>query len=196
MISSSKFATERALDSMLVVYSLLEGHPASTACSQFISERTGWFTSVLMILEAKAILTKVYGVSAELVSQKLAELVSGPIIVEELDSETTIAAFGLADSMGLDLPDAVLLHSALRNRAQWIATEDQKLSQSCRHFGLIAESPFDPALRQQVAAWEMTHLPAKGLPRVLRQVHAWLENSHSEAARNFWSMSGGGSHLP
>lgn len=68
-ISSSKFATDRALDSMLVVYSLLDGHPASTACSQFISERAGWFTSVLVILEAKAILAKVYGVSAELVSQ-------------------------------------------------------------------------------------------------------------------------------
>ena len=76
-ITSFDDSTDRALDSMLVVYSLLEGHPASTACSQFISERTGWFTSVLVILEAKAILTKVYGVSAELVSQKLTELVSG-----------------------------------------------------------------------------------------------------------------------
>jgi predicted nucleic acid-binding protein len=137
MISSSnKSSTDRALDSMLVVYSLLEGHPASSACSQFISERTGWFTSVLVILETRAILTKVYGVSAELVSRKLAELVSGPILVEELDSETATTAFDLADSMGLDLTDAVLLHSAQRNGAQWIATEDQKLRQSCGHVGL------------------------------------------------------------
>jgi hypothetical protein len=39
-------------------------------------------------------------------------------------------------------------------------------------------------------------LQPKGLPRVLRRVHKWLGQSHPKAAQDFWSQTGGGSHLP
>jgi len=44
----------------MLVYSLLEGHPASAACEQFIRGRTGWFTTPLTLLEAKTVPVKVY----------------------------------------------------------------------------------------------------------------------------------------
>jgi len=47
---SSEAPLERGLDANLLVYSLLEGHPASAACEQFIRGRTGWFTTPLMLL--------------------------------------------------------------------------------------------------------------------------------------------------
>jgi hypothetical protein len=42
----------------------------------------------------------------------------------------------------------------------------------------------------------MLIVPAKGLPRVLYQVHQWLNQTHPQAAEDFWSRTGGGSHLP
>jgi hypothetical protein len=66
MISSSNPRLERGLDATLLVYSLLENHPASAICEQFIRTHTGWFTTILTLLEVKAILTKVYGVDGHL----------------------------------------------------------------------------------------------------------------------------------
>ena len=66
MISSSNPSDERGLDAMLIVYSLLEAHPASTTCEQFIRSHRGWVTTAFTLFEAKAILTKVYAVEATL----------------------------------------------------------------------------------------------------------------------------------
>ena len=55
-LSSDQFAS-RGLDAMLIVYSLLDNHPASAACESFIRDHTNWFTTTLTLLEAKAILT-------------------------------------------------------------------------------------------------------------------------------------------
>lgn len=183
--SYSSPAVERGLDSMLLVYSLLEGHPGSSACAQFIAGRSGWFTSVLTILEAKAILTKVYGVAVSQGSQKLAQVAAAPIMVVHLDAASALAAFQLSDSLGIDLTDAVLLHTAQTYGATAIATDDLKLSQVCGQVSLAVESPIDAPLRQQIAAWELAHLPPKGLQRVLRRVHGWLSLSHAQAAQDF-----------
>ena len=59
MTSSSSPPLERGLDTMVLVYSLLQGHPALTACEHFLRAHTGWFTSPLVLFEAKGVLTKV-----------------------------------------------------------------------------------------------------------------------------------------
>jgi hypothetical protein len=66
---------------MLLVYSLLESHPASAICEQFIRTHTGWFTTTLTLLEVKAILTKVYGVDGHLTTQKLMQVTMGPLAI-------------------------------------------------------------------------------------------------------------------
>ena len=45
--------------------------------------------------------------------------------------------------------------------------EDEKFGRACVQSGLTAETSLDSATRKQVAAWESTNLPAKGLARVL-----------------------------
>lgn len=64
MTSFSSPLVERGLDAMIIVYSLLDQHPASIPCEQFIRSHSGWFTTALTVLEVKAVLTKVYGVDA------------------------------------------------------------------------------------------------------------------------------------
>lgn len=196
MISSSNPLSERGLDAMLIVYSLLDSHPASAACEQFIRAHGGWFTTTLTLFEVKAILTKVYGVDAVLASHKLAQLATGPIMVTAVDPPIALAAMQTADGLGIDLTDAVLLQTVQTRGALWLATDDTKLAQACRQVGVTPETPIDATLRQQMVTWEAANLPAKGLPRVLPQIHQWLNRIAPSMAEDFWSSTGGGSHLP
>ena len=196
MISSSSPPLERGLDTMVLVYSLLQGHPALMACEQLLRAHSGWFTSPWVVFEAKSVLTKIYGEDPALATQKLAQVAAGPIVLLDLDPADVPTVLRLADTYALDLTDAVLLHLAQRNGAGYLATDDQRLSQVCARFGMTSLSPLDPTLRQAVGAWEAAHVPPKGLPRVLRRVHTWLSQSHPQAAQDFWSQTAGGSHLP
>ena len=196
MTSSSSPSHERGLDTMILVYSLLQGHPAALLCEHFLRSHSGWFTSPVVLIEAKNVLVKVYSESANAVTAKLHQFAAGPVVVLDLDQATVATAFQLADSQGLDFSDAVLLHLAHRHRAGYIATEDLRLTQACQSFSITPISPLDTALRQQVAAWESANLPSKGLPRVLRRVYQWLSQTHPQAAQDFWSHTSSGSHLP
>ncbi len=196
MTSSSSPPLERGLDTMILVYSLLQGHPAALPCEQFFRAHSGWFSSPLVLAEAKYVLTKVYGVSDGAATAQLVQFAGGPVVLLDLDLATVISAFQLANVHGLDLTDAVLLHLAHRHGARCIATEDQRLAQACVQRGITPASALDAALRQQTAAWEAVNLAPKGLPRMLRRVHQWLSQTHPQAAQDFWSVTGGGSHLP
>jgi predicted nucleic acid-binding protein len=179
---------------MLLVYCALQGHPAASVCEQFLRSHSGWFTSPLILIEAKGVLTKVYGVDPGAATHKLSQVPA--VVLLDLDWATVASAFQLADTHGLQLADAVLLHQACQHGARYLATEDQRLAHVCQQLGITPESPMDSALRQQVAVWEAANLAPKGLPRVLRRVHQWLSQNHAQAAQDFWSQTGGGSHLP
>jgi hypothetical protein len=73
---------------MILVYSLLQGHPAATACEQLLRAHTGWFMPPAVLFEAKAVLTKVYGEDPALATKKLAQVASGPVML--VDLATTI----------------------------------------------------------------------------------------------------------
>ena len=108
MTSSSNPTLERGLDTMFLVYGLLQNHPASAICEQWLQGKSGWFAPALALLEAKNILTKVYGVDPALVSQKLVQLTYGPVTILDVDISLVVAALGLADKWTLDLTDTVL----------------------------------------------------------------------------------------
>lgn len=196
MTSSSDPTVERGLDAMVIVYSLLDAHPASVICEQFIRSRTGWFTTAVTLMEVMAVLTKVYGVNPALASQKLGQFAGGPLFVAPVDGAMTLAATGVSDALGIDLTDAVLLHATRELGARRLATDDGRLARACRQGGIEPENPIDDDLRAQVAQWEQANLAAKGLPRVLHRIHEWLGQAAPQAAHDFWSLTGGGSHLP
>ena len=195
VISSSEPAL-RAVDSMILVYALLDGHPASATCEQFVREQAGWFTTPLHILEIYAVLTKIYGVEPQASNQKLRQLLQHALGIVPLDGIITADVLETATGLGIDLTDAALIVTAKQVGAQWVATEDHQLQQVCLQLGWVVETPIDDALRQVISQWEQQHLPAKGLPRVLSRVHRWLEEHDEALARVFWNHTGGGSHLP
>ena len=186
----------RGLDAMLIVYSLLDDHPASAVCESFIRDHTNWFTTALTLFEAKAILTKVYAVDTNLTSQQLSQFSEGPIEIIEVDLPITIAAMQIADTLEIDITDAVLVQATRTRNANILATDDRKLIQACHQVNIAVENPIDVSLRRQMANWEAENLPQKGLPRILRRIHLWLHQNHQQVAEDFWSQTGGGSHLP
>jgi glyoxylase-like metal-dependent hydrolase (beta-lactamase superfamily II) len=48
MISFSSPPLERGLDTMVLVFSLLQGHPAALPCEQMLRSHSGWFTSLFV----------------------------------------------------------------------------------------------------------------------------------------------------
>src|SRR5690242_17599542 len=120
MTSSTNAETglTRGLDTMLLVYSLIEGHPASIPCEQFLRANDGWFTTVSVLFESKAVLVKVYGVEAAKVTSKIECLSSAPIRVLGLEPNTALTALRLADTHELDLTDSALLATAQQVRAK------------------------------------------------------------------------------
>lgn len=196
MTSSFSATFDYGLDTMLVVYCVLNGHPARTACHQFLHSQSGWFSSPLVLFEAKAVLTKVYAIDPAAATTKLAKFSTVPVTLVDLDASTVDAAFRLADLHGLDTTDAVLLQLAINKGARNIATDDQHLAQVCGQFGINAASPLDAALRKAVATWEAAHVQPKGLARVLCRVYHWLGQTHPQAAQDFWAQTSGGNHLP
>jgi predicted nucleic acid-binding protein len=196
MTSSSDNSIERGLDTMIVVYSMLNGHPASAVCGDFIAARSGWFTSIVTLLEIRAVMLKVYDVDAVSLSQKLSEFTSGPIWIAEIDAVDVITADRFANAFSLDLTDALLISCARGQGVARLATDDQKLIRVCDQIGMTVENPIDDDLRRQIAEWETANLAVKGLPRILRRVHRWLNAAHPQLANDFWSQTGNGSHLP
>jgi predicted nucleic acid-binding protein len=196
MTSSSSPAAAAVLDTMILVYSSLLGHPAGSACKQFLRMHTGWVTSPLVLFEAKSVLTKVYGVDAADATQRLMQIAGGPVTLIDLTPADVTVAFQLADRLALDHTDAALLLLAQNRAAKFLATDDQRLAAICSQFGVTPLSPLDATLRQAVSAWETSHLPPKGLQRVLRQVYVWLNQSHPQAAQGFWTQTVAGSRLP
>lgn len=193
---SSENYYQRGLDTMLIAYSLLDDHPATGICEQFVREREGWFVTAFNLLEAKTILEKVYGLEPSVVTQKVIEYIEAYVQVVTLNAEDMLDALSLADTYRIDLMDATLLQAALIVNVKFFATDDAKLAKVCASLSLAVENPIDDALRQAITAWEDANLPQKGLPRILRSVHRWLKQTDAEAAENFWSQTGAGSHLP
>lgn len=187
---------ERGLDTMFMVYSLLDGHPASTACEQFITSRQGWVNTPLLVIEGMAIMIKVYGVEPEIACQLVTDFAYGPISILPIELETITAAVDLSILHDVDINDAVLLQACIERGIARIATDDRRFAHACANFGIIVENPITPAIRQQMAAWEAANLPPRGLPRLLTYIHQWLKTQEPNIATKFYEATGQYLHLP
>ena len=187
---------ERGLDTMFMVYSLLDGHPASTACEQFITSRQGWVSTPLLVIEGIVIMIKVYGVEPEIACQLVTDFARGPIDILPIGLEIVTAAVDLSILHDVDINDAALLQACIERGIDQIATDDRRFAHVCTNFGIVVENPIMPAIRQQMAAWEEANLPPRGLQRLLSYIHRWLENQEPNIAAKFYDATGKYLHLP
>jgi predicted nucleic acid-binding protein len=185
----------RAVDSNLLVYACLTGHPAAPACEQYLQTEPDWVTNEANLAEVYVVLVAVYGVPESDAATLYVDY-HGVLRPVPLDAALAVAAMGLRGQHHLDLNDAVLLQTALSTGATALATDDQRLSAAAQTLGLDAESPIDNPTRMAMADWEEQNLPAKGLPRLLARMHHWLQQRDTQLAAEFRSATQALSRLP
>lgn len=196
MTSYENLGLERGLDTMFMVYSLLDGHPASTACEQVITSRHGWISTPFLVVEGITIMTKVYGVESEIARRLTTGFAYGPINILPIELEIITAAADLSILHDVDINDAVLLQTCIEHGIACIATDDRRFTKICANFGIIVENPITPKIRQQMAAWEAANLPPRGLQRLLSHIHQWLKTQEPDIATKFYDSTGQYLHLP
>ena len=179
---------QKILDTNLLVYALVESHPASQVCEEFILdgiEKFDWVTASTTFFEAYFVLTKLYRVEDQHVLNKLEILLKSAIIIRELPSSRILDALKKAQKYKLDSNDSILLELAKTDRITILATDDQRLARAAKTEGLVIENPIGPEIRTIIVKWEQNHLPSKGATRLLSRVHAWLNSQDVHLADLF-----------
>ena len=120
----------KAIDSNLLVYASLAGHPAMKACEKYITGYPVWVTSIVNLVELQRVLVGVYGVSESDADTKFIDLHQA-LVVEDLTAVVAAAALPLRHSHGIDFNDAVLLESAGERGVTVLATDDSQLAIAC-----------------------------------------------------------------
>ena len=185
----------RAIDSNLLVYAALEDHPAHDACRECLLAEPQWITNEANLSEVYTVLVAVYGVPEQDASAHYLEY-HGALTPMPLDATTAVAAMRLREHYGLDLNDAILLHTAIACSVEALCTDDQRLAAAAQNARLEVESPVGVVVRRAMATWEEQHLPVKGLPRMLSRVHEWLRSRDAGLAAELRSATRGLSSLP
>jgi len=178
----------KAIDSNILVYASLSDHPASAASEAYIAGHVEWLCSVSNLVEMRQVLVSVYGLSESDADTKFEDF-RAALEVYPLSDNIVVAALSLRRIHRIDLNDAVLLESAIRRGVSVICTDDRGLARACEAVGIAPESPINEALREQMSQWEESNIPSKGLPRVLLQVHRWIQARNPAMACEFQSAT-------
>lgn len=175
------------VDSNLLVYASLTDHPAGDPARSYLSLGAAWLTSAAALVEMARVLTGVYGADPDFVERTLTGL-SQAMSVEPLTADVLLDASPLQRRHGIDQTDAILLVTCLSRQAE-LATDDRGLARAASASGIRVEDPIGPEVRSTIARWEADHLPPKGLPRVLAQIHRWIDLRSPELASEFRSAT-------
>ncbi|MFQ6136539.1 MAG: type II toxin-antitoxin system VapC family toxin [Candidatus Hydrothermarchaeales archaeon] len=179
---------KKMLDSNLVIYSLLDGHPLSRKCEEFIKrsmENITWVTTPVTFFESYFILKKAYGCDEEQVVEKIDALLKLPMEVRPITREDVLPALRTCSKFNLHINDGLLYNLALSAGISSLATDDENLMKVCSESGISVETAITPRDREELVEWERENLPEKGLPRILLGVYNWLNVQDAEMAHKF-----------
>ena len=148
---------QKILDSNILIYSILEGHPASNACEQLIlsgEDKFFWTTSPITFYETFHVLVKIYNQPAIKVLEKIDQIMKLPINIISLNSQLTFSSLEKCMRHSIDTNDSLLLEIAIHQGISIIATDDKKLIDICKQYGIICENPITEEIRKKMSEWE------------------------------------------
>ena len=157
---------KKIIDSNIIIYSLLKGHPASDRCEELIREgflKIVWVTSPVTFFEIFSVMKKGYGIDGKEVLSRLKTLLETPLYIPPLTKEYMESTLTESEETGIDINDAVLVEIAKREGISTIITDDEKLKEICKEIGITVESPIDDIIRNEISEWEKENLPEKGI---------------------------------
>lgn len=176
----------RILDTSILVYSLLEDHPASSECQKFIESQDKVITSLITLVEIFFVMTKIYGIDPTQTWEKIDELATtSPLEFTELEPDNLLSALNFCNQYRVDTNDGILIQICLESKNSILVTDDSNLTEVCRKLGISTQNPISEKVRQLMSRWEEDNLPNKGLPRILYRIWSWINKKDEKIATEF-----------
>ena len=171
------------IDTPLLVYAAVEDHPARPIIAQEL--RSGaWASSLLVLLEVHQILQRSYGMSASAAGHVAEDLLRLPLHWASVDPLQVAEIIPARSQYRIESTDAALLVLAREDHGI-LLTPDRRLLRLAQELGIAARNPITPDLSNLVQRWEETHLPPRGVPRVLGVVERWIRRGSPTLADEF-----------
>jgi len=188
---------KKGLDANIIVYSLLDGHPASEPCDAYIKDsRHKFYTTSLTPFEVYFALHRVYGVPRPSAASKALSLLDAPLTIVDVRSSHLHAAITRCETKGLEANDSLLIEMCLSLEIPSLASDDRRLLKACEEQGIHPECPIGEDQRRRMQVWEKTKLAQAGAPRPLARVHSWMRERNPQLAESFLEASGNLRHIP
>jgi len=185
---SDSVELKKILDSNILIYSLLEEHPASKVCEALIlsyKDKFEWITSPITFIETYYVLLNIYEQESSQILQKIQQILKTSINVKDLDKNLVLLSLEKALNHQIDTNDSILLQIGIDFGISIIATDDKKLIEVCKNYGIICENPITEDIRNEMTIWEQKNLPEKGLRRIYFNIHKWLLKNNNKIADEF-----------
>lgn len=193
---ASGYEEATMLDSNLLIYSILADHPASSVCQKFIEANESLVASSITLIELFFVTTRIYGIEPVTVLAKINELFASPLIIMAADTDTVAAALALCAEHEIDTNDAIQVQMCLDLGIPLLATDDRRLIDLCKKLEIKTKNPITVELKQAMRVWEEANLPQKGLPRILHQIHGWIEAHNHALADDFRNITQNLTRMP
>ncbi|MCP8322433.1 MAG: type II toxin-antitoxin system VapC family toxin [archaeon] len=188
---------KKVLDTNIIVYSILEDHPASQVCDSLIRDkRYSFYTTTLTPFEVYFVLRRIYGVEREEASSKALSLFKSPLIFTEIRPQDAKVALKRCIDYDLDVNDSLLIQACLNSGIPSLASDDRRLLKISEVEGIHPQSPIQKEHREKMQQWEKEKLLLSGLPRILKRIHIWLGRINPQVAQQFLESTGELRHLP
>lgn len=188
---------KKTLDTNVIVYSLLKGHPASDACDSLIRDgKHIFYTTPITPFEVYYILMRVYGIRKEEAASKALALFDSPLFFTEITVEDARPALKRCAAQDLDANDSLILQACLNSGIPSVSSDDRRLLKIGELEGINTQSPITEEHRERMREWEEEKLPPSGLPRLLKRVHSWMARGNPQTAQRFFDATKGLRHIP
>ncbi|MGQ9722589.1 MAG: type II toxin-antitoxin system VapC family toxin [Candidatus Jordarchaeum sp.] len=190
---------EKDIDTNILVYALVEGHPATSACEEFIrrvGEKKLLVTTPLTPFGIYYVLWRIYGLCRNKACEQAVLLFDSPIELIHITEEDVCVALRKVVEHSIEANDALLLVSCLQHSISSLASDDTRLLKACQKEGVHTEEPIDTKISQKMEMWEKDKLPEKGAQRMLLRVYNWLLDTDPKVADEFKQATGDMERLP
>jgi len=190
---------QKVVDTNLLSCALLEDHPASKACENFIkseSKRRRLLTTPITPFEVYYVLWKVYGLEQREAFEKASLLFEAPLDFTIIDETHSREALKKCVQYGIEANDGLLLYACLHHGIPSLASDDQKLLEASQREGIYTQCPVNKNLREKMSIWEKEMLAERGLPRILYRIYHWLLGINRETAEKLREATSNLRQLP
>ena len=188
---------KKGLDSNIIVYSLLEDHPASEVCGGYLKDsRHTFYTTSLTPFEVYFALHRIYGIPPAEASSKVLSLLQAPLTIFDVRASDLHAAIRRCATKGIETNDSLLVQMCVSSEIPSLVSDDRRLLRVCEEEGIHPECPIGEDHRRLMQEWEKAKLVPAGLPRLLSRVHSWMQEINPQLAESFLQASENLRHLP